>query len=298
MMDLFNIPNTDNNVQVFYENNGAWQTWSKPRNCKFVKLFTLGGGGGGSGGVSGANNTTRRGGAGGGSSAIATSIFPAIVLPSTLFVYVGAGGTGGSANAAGNNAELSYVSVEPSSLPGSVLIASGSVAASGGTAGGAAGGTQGTIFGRSTIGYLSYYAVSFYNAGQSGVAGGSAAIGSSQAVGLPVGGGAGGGGCGNGTNFTGGQVGGTGILPTLLGAVAGGTTTASNGYFAMLPSSNVSSNRAMFFMGGSGGAGVTNGIGTVGGNGSYGCGGGGGGAGLTGGTGGNGGDGIVIITAW
>ncbi len=57
MIDIFNLPNI-NNSQVFYtQGSGIWQTWQKPRNCKFIH-FTLIGGGGGGGGGRGSNSNT------------------------------------------------------------------------------------------------------------------------------------------------------------------------------------------------------------------------------------------------
>jgi len=295
MIDIFNLPDVNNNIQVFYENSGSWQTWNKPRNCNFVKLFALGGGGGGSGGVTGAANTTRRGGAGGGSSAFMYAIFPAIILPSTLYIYVGKGGSGGGAGAAGTSGETSYVSVEPNDLQGSAIIVNGT-AAGGGAAGGATAGTAGAAFTNQS--YLIHYGIAQVTAGVGGGIGGSGAIGTSLTIQRIVTGGAGGGGPSNTTNFAGGQITGAGIFPTLLGGVGGATTVASNGYFTSIPTSNISSSRPMFFAGGSGGGSNRTGTGGVGGNGSYGCGGGGGGGGVTGGRGGDGGDGLVIITAW
>lgn len=294
MIDIFNLPDVTNNIQVFYENSGSWQMWNKPRGCNFVQMFALGGGGGGSGGVTGAANTTRRGGAGGGASAIMNAMFPAVILPSTLYIYVGKGGSGGGAGAAGTSGETSYVSVEPNDLPGSVLIVNGTPAG-GGAAGGATAGTAGGAFTNQS--YLIHYGVAFVTGGVGGGIGGSGAIGTSLTLQRIVTGGAGGGGPSNTTNFAGGQISGAGIFPTLLGGVGGATTVASNGYYN-IPSSSISNSRPMFFMGGSGGGSNRTGTGGVGGNGTYGCGGGGGGGGTTGGRGGDGGDGLVIITCW
>jgi hypothetical protein len=69
MIDIFNLPDTSNNVKVFYSTgSNNWQIWQKPRNCKFVNMFLIGGGGGGGG----ANTTASyaSGGGGGGSSSI------------------------------------------------------------------------------------------------------------------------------------------------------------------------------------------------------------------------------------
>ena len=74
MIDIFNIPNITN-TQVFYtQGSGIWQTWQKPRNCKFTYIFVLGGGGGGGGGRGSASNAAI-GGGGGASSSLTTGIF-------------------------------------------------------------------------------------------------------------------------------------------------------------------------------------------------------------------------------
>ncbi len=48
-MDIFNLPNNDINNSVFYNigSGDTWQTWTKPRNAKFIYLNVIGGGGGG-----------------------------------------------------------------------------------------------------------------------------------------------------------------------------------------------------------------------------------------------------------
>jgi hypothetical protein len=52
MIDYFNLANLDKNNQVFYYYGAnVWQTWVKPRGCKFVNFFLVGGGGDGGSGL-------------------------------------------------------------------------------------------------------------------------------------------------------------------------------------------------------------------------------------------------------
>ena len=85
MIDVFNIPNTDTNIQVFYPiGTSVWQNWSKPKNCKFIQIFTVGGGGGGGGGR-GSNANAAVGGGGGGASSVTTGFFRQIYY---LIIYI------------------------------------------------------------------------------------------------------------------------------------------------------------------------------------------------------------------
>ena len=139
MMDYFNLPNTENNFKVFYSNNGdTWQTWQKPRNTQFINFFLVGGGGGGAGGSSGGISSGAGG--GGGSSSITTALFPASVLPDTLYILVGRGGLGNTGETSsatsggpGQAGTLSYVSVVPSATTSitntnPIILASGNAA--------------------------------------------------------------------------------------------------------------------------------------------------------------------------
>ena len=94
-MDVFNLPNTENNFNVFYSNgsDNSWQTWIKPKNVRFVYMTLIGGGGGGSGG-SVSTSALVNAGSGGGSSSITNGLFPANVLPDILYIQVGVGGWG------------------------------------------------------------------------------------------------------------------------------------------------------------------------------------------------------------
>ena len=48
MLDIFNIPGQQDNVKIFYAAGTTdWQTWQKPRNCKFIWIMCMGGGSGG-----------------------------------------------------------------------------------------------------------------------------------------------------------------------------------------------------------------------------------------------------------
>ena len=93
MLDVFDITNINNTTVFYTQGLNGWQTWQKPKNCKFVYITVIGGGGGGGGGRSSANNTSI-GGGGGASSSITTGIFQANLLPDTLSILVGGGGAG------------------------------------------------------------------------------------------------------------------------------------------------------------------------------------------------------------
>ena len=111
-IDIFGLPDTTDNFQVFYTNGStnSWQMWTKPRNCKFVSFFVIGGGAGGGGGQS-TVSTARTGGGGGGGSSSVRAIFPANLIPDILYIQVGVGGAGGTAAGNGTAGSLSYVSI-------------------------------------------------------------------------------------------------------------------------------------------------------------------------------------------
>lgn len=313
MIDVFNIVDDSAKKQVFYavsSGSTQWQTWQKPNGAKMVHIYVLGGGAGGGGGRTGAVNTGG-GGGGGGSTAISIGLFPACMLPDILYISVGKGGIGGSANTAGGNGELSYVSVSASTNTTAVLMQSGEAAATGGGAGtsslAGSAGVASTIWVYtndiwSQLGQISAIA------GTNGTAGGSTSgAGVNLTLGLSVSGGAGGGGeSSTSSSFKGGD-----ILSTMYGftTLTGGVANAADntingavGYTYSFPSFNSSTRGPMLFTGGAGGGGAnTSGRnGGRGGNGSFGSGGGGGGAAYqgTGGTGGDGGGGLVMITSW
>ena len=150
MIDIFNLPNTAENTQIFYSDGttSTWQTWRKPRNAKFVHILCIGGGGGGGGGRAGAG-LARTGGGGGGSSGLTRAFFQANFIPDTLYINVGAGGAGGGSGSNGTGGGTSYVSIVSNSTAAiNVLLtqpgANGGLAA--GTGGGSAAGGKGSFW--------------------------------------------------------------------------------------------------------------------------------------------------------
>ena len=313
MIDVFNFPNNDSNIDIFTSNvsTGAtsWQTWTKPKNAKFIHILAIGAGGGGGAGWSASLNSGG-GGGGGGGGAISSIFLPASVLPNILYIQVGTGGAGGR-TIRGTNGESgtpTYVSISAGSAATDRIIVatsgtfggggSGSVA---GTAGGGAGASIDTAIGK--LGVTSYYA------GQGGGAGGAVtpSVGASITIGVMVSGGAGGGANNlSSTGTNGGSITGAGLIPTITGSttIAGFVADAGSGY-SSLPSINSSFRGPMFFTGGAGGGANSSSVTGAGGNGGYGafgCGGGGGGASnfssTAHGAGGNGGNGFVMITSW
>ena len=300
MNDTFNLPNNELATQVFYNSDAttnSWQTWTKPAGCSFVHLTVIGGGGGGGNGRSGGGNNLSGGGGGGGSGAYSTGLFPASVLPDTLYVLVGRGGT-----RSGGQGQTTYVCVySDTSAIYQLLIASGgggggvSTSSSGGAAGGA---------GANFTTTLANLGVTNISNGFAGVAGGNAAAGNNITITSFITGGAGGAGYSTTpTYFNGGNINASGYSQTVSGGVLNGGAASSNGsdgYRSFVPYTNLSNKTPLIFTGGAGGgsgAGA-NALTSNGGNGAYGSGGGGGGAvfAALGGTGGRGGDGIVIIT--
>lgn len=322
-MDFFNLQNNNLNNQVFFANGSTtWQLWQKPKNCKFVFIFTIGGGGGGgSGYASSTLNPTISGGGGGGASSLTRAFYPANMIPDTLYIQVGTGGKGGNpitSTGVGNpglTGGISYVCVFPSAVTSNILIASGSVGALGGGGGTLSpaavpsGGASGQFFVRtigSSTGYLNY--LGYFNSANT-LSGGAGSYTNGNTVSVasfPVSGGGGGGGITTGTQYAGGSVTGSGEVPTTTGGfVPGGN--GNNGFNFKTPSLDSMLQTLMYFTGGAGGAAsyeASSGIAGNGGNGSYGCGGGGGGAvgkgtiGRSSGAGGRGGDGLVIINCW
>lgn len=300
-MDVFNFPNTQNNNFIFFANGGitSWQTWSKPRNCKFVSIFAISGGGGGGGGRASSTIINAAGGGGGGASGTSLGIFPANSLPDTLYIQVGIGGAGGASQLAGNTGNVTYVSAQPNTTTINIIIAGSATAVAAGISG-SAGGTGGaapTAFVKTSTGLLGASGIITSTAGWAGVNGGTASSGTTILVsGVTTGGAGGGGNNAASVDAVGGNISSIGVVPTIFGGSSG--LTGNNGYVSVNPSFSSSINIPMFFTGGAGGGSKYNGIGGNGGNGGYGCGGAGGGSGLTGGTGGNGGNGLVIITCF
>jgi hypothetical protein len=315
MLDLTYIQNQSDYVQVFYNNgtggtNGgqpsssSWQTWTKPRNkCNFVWMMCMSGGAGGNGGFSYGSTGTGGGGFGGASAAITTVLFPANLLPDTLFIWVGKGGAGGLGTNSGTTSTpgltggKSLVAVRPvtSSIytfPGSseLLCSSGRGEWNGTQTGEAGNGDSGIVLpklitlgiwnsvnGRDRVSQSPFNVTPLIGGTITcpGADGGNATPTTPTA----------------GSSILLANIGSNIISPTISGAPFNTQTPGQSGYWSWKP---------MFGTGGAGGgANGMAGIGGKGGNGAYGCGGGGGGYGsTTGGSGGNGGDGLVIIATF
>ena len=308
MIDYSNTPSINNHQTFFALGSTTWQTWQKPKNCKFVYITAIGGGGGG--GSSGNVAGTSAGGGGGGASSITSILIPAALIPDTLYVQVGMGGTGGSGASVGSSGGLSTISILPNTTATNVIIQSGSVAGVGGSngntsVGSGTGGAGGTVFTKSS-GFLSNLGTFSSIVGDVGGNAGYGTNGSTKTAlsTMALCGGGGGAGKLSGTDFAGGSI----LAGGVLGRVAGGTggVAASNGnggIITIIPNllSYSSTEFPFASTGGSGAGSNQNGTGGGnGGNGAIGSGGGGAGA-LVGGTGrvgGNGGNGIVFITTF
>jgi hypothetical protein len=297
MLDVFNIPGQQDNVKIFYAQSGSnsWQTWQKPRNCKFIWIMCIGGGAGGAGGYSVGLSNATAGPGGGGSGAITRALFPANTLPDTLYVQPGLGGSGGigqipQAYGASGAGSRSFVVINPSgSVPAAMNTVCISGAAGAASVTSATGGSAETIATTTQAGLLSL-GTFISVAGQAGATSPGNITPLSSVI---VSGGGAGAGC-----SSGGQSGGNISATTISPIISGGTSTSVKG------SDGIISWKPLYFLGGAGGWGADTTVlstGSNGGDGAYGCGGGGGSmssAAVPGGSGGRGGDGLVIIATF
>jgi hypothetical protein len=292
MIDLFNIPNSQQDVQIFYANGSAWQTWQKPRKCNYVYIMCIGGGAGGSGGVTGLGNTVLQN--GGGSGGVTRALFQSNLLSDTLFVQVGAGGAGGVASNSGSNGNRSFVSFYPNNAVNQNLVCtSGNSPAVGGNINGlaSAGETIATVANTTFLSLSNFITIAGVTAPAITTTVTNVTPLTSQIT-SP-------GACGGWINASivstaGGNVLATPFSPLISGGTPGITgVDGGNGYTSWKP---------LFGVGGAGGAAATSGqVGSNGGNGGIGCGGGAAGQ-VNGdpaaGRGGKGGDGLVIIISF
>ena len=300
-----------------------WQTWRKPRGCKFVYMIGVGGGASGGTGTNTAN--TSGGGGGGGSGAQASVMIPAFMVPDVLYIQCGQGGRQPATivtATAGVAGIITYISIEPFTTNPTTndlfLIASGGSGGSpASTTAGGAGSGGGTA---PTIATMPLAGRGFYSlfAGQNGGAGGNGTAGTAgTGVTVPV----------TGLMVTGGGGGGGKILGTfgagsVITSPTGGVSTGSSDFFPLTAATPAAAtgatpagigrdgmiirNMMMNLGGGGGGAAseTSGGIAGAGGNGALGCGGGGaGGSSVTTGVTtlarpGDGGDGFVLIASW
>jgi hypothetical protein len=277
---FFNVPNKrEENLFVFTgddSNGNSWRSWSVPPAASYVSIIAIGAGGnGGLGRQSGGSN--RGGGGGGGSGGISKAIFPARVLPSTLFLLMGGGGNGSG----------TIVSAEPSTASDAVFLkaldgSNGVEPTSTNAGAGAAGGVAATL---TDCSYVSLAMMYNLRAGVAGTAGGTGVAGGETPAANPVlsgtnisivlsGGSGGGGSTGSTVWGNGGAITATGIeyMPLTIsggtGNSGGAGNPGSNGVFRFKPH--------LFGTGGTGGGAGSTTYG-YGGKGAYGCGGGGGG---------------------
>jgi len=298
MLDLSHIPNSQQDIKIFYSNGitNAWQTWTKPRKCQWVWIMAIGGGGGGAGGATPINNA----GTGGGSGGVTRAIFNASHLPDTLFIQVGLGGAGGTSNVNGSGGTRSTISILPNTTTTNGVLSSGTNATAGaggqfsGTAvaGEVAYTTANSVFGSLST-FVSTQGVS--SGGPNGFFPLSNITPLTSQITCP---GASGAGMGSTppAAINAASILATSISPLIAGG-SGSAAAATNGGDG---ANGITSWKPFFSLGGAGGGNAVSGSGGRGGNGGIGSGGGAGGASATatGGTGGKGGDGLVVIISF
>jgi hypothetical protein len=290
MIDVFNIPNSNQGVSIFYADGESWQTWQKPRNCQWVWIIAIGGGGGGAGGrVAVTTNGSSAGAAG----ATTRAMFNASHLPDTLFIQVALGGNGGASNTNGLGGGNSLISILPNTTATNRVLASGANSAGGGlTTGVSATGELTFLITNGVFGSLATFLSTQGASSQTSALSPSNVIPINAITTI--------GAQGAGYNITtpvvrdGGSVSTTPVSPRIpggTGTIAASTDGGNGG-------DGTTSWKPFFSTGGAGGGNSSTGVGGNGGNGGIGSGGGAGGSsGVTGGRGGKGGDGIVMIVA-
>ena len=301
MLDLSHIPNSQQDIQIFYTNGAtnAWQTWNKPRKCNYVWIMCIGGAGGGAGGQTTTGGVSAA--TGGASGAVTRALYNAQQLPDSLYVQVGVGGAGGNPSVNGSAGQRSWVTLQPT------VIAQNIIQGTGAGAGAGAGSTVGSsATGEAAISQATGIFLTLSNfTGTAGV--GNGAQGNVQPTNI--------------TPFTsqivtqGGQGGGANAGFTLIGSgssilsssisplIQGGTTATASGVSGGNGADGITSYKPFFSTGGAGGGVAVSGSAGNGGNGGIGSGGGAGASGnstlgYTGGIGGKGGDGLVVIISF
>jgi len=293
MIDLFNIPNSQDNMSIFYANGSAWQTWKKPRKCQYIWIMCIGSGGGGASGSSGTSAANT----GGGSGAVTRALFNASLLPDILFIQIGVGGNPGSL---GNR---SFVSITANTTTTNLVVVSGTVAASGGQTGDsgitAAGETAATTTSAALLSLSNF--ISTPGVSTTGFVGIPASFNITPLTSQITSPGAPGAGqpADNSGQYNGGSI----LLSTISPLISGGTGSIVSGATAGNGADGITSWKPFFSTGGAGGGSTVNtsssGFGGNGGKGGIGSGGGAGGSGRTNaGNGGKGGDGLVIIVSF
>jgi len=312
MLDLSHIPNSQQDIQIFYANQGniGYQTWKKPKKCSFVYIVSIDAGGGGSSGWSATLDSATATTCGGGSGGVTRALINSSFVPEVLYVKVGKGGTGGPGTFGGSSYFNPGAPGESSGvfcfgISSSQANASQQNSFIGGafSAQGGAGGVSG-VNGSSASGLGNNYLIGLTNWISLG--------GIDSANGNTVGGGTGNieplvsqivtAGCygaglsiGPSPSYNGGGINASEISPLIKGGAGGGLIggNGDDGYTSWNP---------FFSLGGAGGGNATISGGTAGNGGKGGIGSGGGAGGNAnngyGGFGGDGGDGVVMIISF
>jgi len=294
MLDLSHIPNSQQDIKVFYSNGitNSWQTWQKPRKCQWIWIMAIGGGAGGAGG---AVNTTTNGSSGGGSGAVTRTLFNASHLPDTLYVQVGTGGAGGAQDSDGVNGNISRISFATNTIAQNQVVTSGAFGPGRGLITGSAASGEGLA----TVTFSTFLSLGNFLsiAGRNSIAATTPSTNVSPLNAQIVT--PGGQGAGYNIDIPEALDGASILESNFSSLVSGGAGTID----ALVDGGNgedgITSWKPFFATGGAGGGNSESGVGGNGGKGGIGCGGGSGGAGgIAGGTGGKGGDGIVIIATF
>jgi len=300
MLDLSHIPNSQQDIKIFYANQGnfGYQTWQKPRKCSFIYIISIDAGGGGSSGYRLPTSTGFVSMAGGASGGVTRALLNSNLVPNILYIKVGKGGTGGASFTSGQGSndgtagESSgvFVSSQLSSqgtTAQSVSFIGGASSNNGGIGAGAASGTPAsTLSNNYLIGLTNFISLEGINST------GQTLSDISPLTSQIVTAGCSGGNISGGSPVNGASISATSISPLIAGGI-GGTTLGGNG------ANGYTSFQPFFSTGGAGGGNSTTpgGVAGNGGNGGIGSGGGSGGSSNQGtsGKGGDGGDGLVII---
>lgn len=279
MLDLSFLPNSQQDVQIFYAISGSnsWQTWNKPKKCNYVWIMCVGGGGGGGNGATPLNTVN----SGGGSGAVARALYNAQQLSDTLYVQVGLGGAAATAGT------RSIVSLQPAVVAQNLVVISGNVAATGGSTDGSGASRAGETASTQTT--ATFFTLSNFisTAGQASPVYTTANVQPLTSQITSAGG-------------TGGWLNPAGnvLSSNLSPFISGGLNVSASGSNGGDGGNGITSWKPFFSTGGAGGGAAVSGSGGRGGDGGIGSGGGAGGSGLIGGVGGKGGDGLVIIISF
>ena len=302
-----NIPNytsgggggTPIDTQIFLSSG----VWTKPAGATYVEVYLVGGGGGGGSGRRGVGSTARYGGGGGSSGSFNIAKLNANTLGATENIWIGVGGTGGTAVTI-NDTNGNQGGIGALSLFGGTGVSTTAKLTTG-TSFGGVGGTAVTQGGSSVSNSILFGVLSNTNTYGTGTQPpGTFAGGTTVYISRPLIAGAIGGGLStaNATNV-GGSISLTGLATAqVIATVSGGTLVGSSGSNGSLITNSPS---GLFFSTAGGGGSSGNSVATLGGGaggtGGPGAGGGGGGAsanGINSGAGGNGGNGFCIIITY